>query len=82
MINTPKKPGKKGKNIGDPPSLDDTPGSGENLAKPEPSDLVPMNFKVDAEFRKSYRTMAAMHDVTMTDILKESFELYRKQKGG
>lgn len=74
-----KKPNKK--TLPTPPTADESSTSADNLNKPEPSELVPMNFKVSAEFRKKYRTLAAMHDVSMTDILKESFELYRQQKG-
>ena len=76
-----KKPAKK-KTLPGPPTADESNASTGGLTKPEPSELVPMNFKVSAEFRKQYRTLAAMHDVSMTDILKESFELYRQQKGG
>lgn len=76
-----RKPAKK-KTLPGPPTAEESSASAGNLEKPEPSELVPMNFKVSAEFRKQYRTLAAMNDVSMTDILKESFDLYRQHKGG
>lgn len=76
-----KKPNKK-KSLGTPPTPEESSVNSDNLAKPEPDQLVPMNFKVPSEFRKQYRILAGTHDVSMTDILKESFELYRRQKGG
>jgi|GEM_PF-1549621 hypothetical protein len=48
--------------------------------KPASSDRVPMNFLVDADFRKDYRTTAAGLDMAMVDILKESFALWKKSK--
>jgi hypothetical protein len=39
-----------------------------------------MNFLVDADFRKDYRTTAAGLDMAMVDILKESFALWKKSK--
>ena len=43
--------------------------------------LQPLNFRVGAEFRREFKTYAASHDLKLNELLRRSFEAYRKQEG-
>jgi hypothetical protein len=43
--------------------------------------LQPLNFRVGAEFRREFKTYAAAHDLKLNELLRRSFEAYRKQQG-
>lgn len=75
----PKAPKPKGK--GTPPTVTTTPAMANNTTKPSTSELIPMNFKVEAEFKKDVRTFAAIHEMSMVDVIKEAFELLKQSKG-
>lgn len=76
----PKAPKPKGK--GTPPtSAETSPSMANNTTKANAGELVPMNFKVDSEFRKDVRTFAAIHEMSMVDVIKEAFELLKQTKG-
>lgn len=79
-VAAPKKPSRPGKGVPELPSAGAADLAPMHTEKPSSGAKVPMNFVVEAEFRKDYRTAAAEFDVSMTDILKESFELWRKAK--
>ncbi|MCG7551597.1 hypothetical protein [Pseudoalteromonas sp. Of7M-16] len=67
---------------GSPPrSSEDSGVVGNNTEKPASSELVPMNFKVESEFKRDFKTFAVGHDMTMVDVLRAAFELYKRQKG-
>jgi len=53
-----------------------------NLKKPQSGDLKPLNFKVDPEFHREFKSYAASHGVSMVDLLREGFELVKKHRGG
>ncbi len=81
MANVPPPPG-KGKGKGTPPASNAAAHVvGNNTTKPEAGELVPMNFKVDSELKKDFKMFAAMHDMSMVDLLKEAFALYKEHKG-
>jgi hypothetical protein len=52
-------------------------------ASPKEDDpgLTPLNFRVPADFRRTFKTYAASHDLKLNALLKLSFESYRKQQG-
>jgi len=76
------RPKKSGNRKGSPPKDDQNTGVvGNNIQKAESADLVPLNFKVDPEFKKDYKTFASMHDISMVTLLKMTFELYKSQNG-
>lgn len=64
---------------GRPPELPDTV---QNLDRPEGASLKPLNFKVSPEFHREIKTFAAVHDMSMVDVLREGFELIKKHRGG
>jgi hypothetical protein len=54
-------------------------------AKPEPAEgkeanLAPLNFRIPASFRREFKTYAATHDLKLNELLRRSFEAYRKQQ--
>jgi hypothetical protein len=48
-----------------------------NLTKSSDTDVVAMNFKVPAEFRKTMKKYAAELSISMTDLLMQAVEEYR-----
>jgi hypothetical protein len=48
-----------------------------NLTKAEDTDLMPMNFKVPADFKRTFKTYAAQMDISMVDLLQRCFEYYK-----
>ncbi len=62
----------------------DMPTRGAAVAtaeKDEQPGLMPLNFRVSAEFRRAFKTYAAEHDLKLNKLLMLSFENYRKQQG-
>ena len=53
-----------------------------NLKKPQSGDLKPLNFKVDPEFHRKFKSYAASHGVSMVELLREGFELIKEHRGG
>jgi hypothetical protein len=49
--------------------------------KEDEAGLTPLNFRVSAAFRRTFKTYAASHDLKLNALLKLSFESYRKQQG-
>lgn len=47
---------------------------------PQPTDLQTLNFKVPDTFKRSYKVYAAQRGMTMLDLLKEGFELSKKNE--
>lgn len=43
--------------------------------------LAPLNFRVAAGFRREFKTYAARHDLKLNELLRRSFEAYRKAQG-
>ena len=41
---------------------------------------VSLNFKVSADFRKSFKGFAVARGISMTDLLKEGFVLSQKRR--
>lgn len=68
----PKKNNSKTK--GKPPELNQTI---DNLQKPELGKLKPMNFKMSPEFHKEFKSFAVENDMSMHQVLEESFELFQ-----
>ncbi|MGR6862650.1 hypothetical protein ACU5EH_25115 [Aliivibrio salmonicida] len=76
-------PTKKPNRLGNAPNVETHKNIvGNNITKAGNAELVPLNFKVDAEFKRDLKSFAAGHDMSMVNIMKEAFELYKKQKGG
>lgn len=63
---------------GAPPTMSETL---DNLDRPEAADLKPLNFKVPAEFHREFKAHAAIHGISMVDLLKEGFDLVKARKG-
>ena len=44
-------------------------------------ELTPLNFRVRGGFRREFKTYAAQHDLKLNELLRRSFEAYRRQNG-
>lgn len=59
--------------------------SPRSRAAPEPParepNLAPLNFRIAPSFRREFRTYAATHDLKLNELLRLSFEAYRRQRG-
>jgi hypothetical protein len=42
------------------------------------NDLRPLNFRVPVEFKKEYKTYALEKELPMVELLRVSFEFYKK----
>ena len=62
--------------LGTPPQADEPKIT--NLHKHPTGKLVPMNFYVPVDFKRAYKIYAAEKDMNMVDVLKSSFDLYKK----
>lgn len=68
---------------GEPPMQNQHTGVvGNNIHKPASGELVPLNFKIEGELKKEFKTFATAHDLSMVDLLKNAFEFYKEHKGG
>jgi hypothetical protein len=80
-VKPPKKPAANSK--GAPPASP-TAAEAKNTHgftdKADNAQMVAVNYSVTEEFRREYKLFAAMHGMTMTEVLKESFELIKKAK--
>ena len=82
-MSTPSIKPKKNSGKGTPPQVNTHNGVvGNNIKKAAAGELVPLNFKIDAELKKEFKTFATAHDLSMVDLLKNAFELYKEKKGG
>ena len=82
-VTAPKKPAAKTTKGAPPVAAAAAPTKGKaNTEKAGSGDLVPLNFKVDSEFHQDFKLFATMHKMSMVGVLKEAFELLKKEKGG
>jgi hypothetical protein len=58
-----------------------TRGAPREVPKEDDAGLMPLNFRVSAAFRRTFKTYAAAHDLKLNALLKLSFESYRRQQG-
>lgn len=42
--------------------------------------LAPLNFRVPAAFRREFKTYASAHDLKLNELLRLSFEAYRRER--
>ncbi len=78
-MNMAKVPPPKRSTKGQPPASADTIG---NLGRSEAGALKPLNFRVPPEFHREFKTFAALHGMSMVDVLREGFDLVREKRGG
>ena len=41
----------------------------------------PLNFRVSASFRREFKVFAAEHGLKLNELLRRSFDAYRRQQG-
>lgn len=54
----------------------------QNIDRPEAGTLEALNFKVPPEFKREFKTFAAVHGIKMVDVLREGFDLVKARRGG
>ena len=59
-----------------PPELE----ASTNLTRTPNEDLKPLNFKVSAEFKREFKTYAAVNDMSMVQLLQDCFEHYKRSR--
>lgn len=77
MTTNPPPPNKTSKK-GEPPRKTDTT---LNLVKPEPGEVVALNFRVPAEFKKDFKISAATHGITQSELLQQAFKIWQSKNG-
>lgn len=77
MATKPPPPPKKNSK-GEPPESDQTRS---NLQKPEPGEIVNLNFKVSEEFRKDFKIAAVQHGMTQLEFIEELFRFWSERNG-
>lgn len=77
---TPSKPKPKGK--GTPPTnATESPVMGNNTKKAPQGKWADIPMKVAPEYKREVQDFARDHEMTVTAVLKEGFELLKKTKG-
>jgi len=69
-----KAPKKKRSKPTPPPTATETKG---NLDKPARGTSVQLKLNIDADIKKQFKSYAAEHDVSMSDLFVKAFEFYR-----
>ena len=64
-----------------PPPDEPLPGALSEPSGEGEGGLSPLNFRVPAAFRREFKTYAAQHDLKLNELLRRSFEAYRRQQG-
>jgi hypothetical protein len=60
----------------------DMPGRGPHAAEPPlPAGGMPLNFRVPDSFRREFKVYAARHGLKLNELLRRSFEAYRREHG-
>jgi len=71
-------PPRKSSSKGEPPAKTETK---ENLSTPNLGKIVPLNFRVPAEFKKDFKIAAASHGITQSVLLQRAFDEWHKRHG-
>ena len=69
-------PPKRHSSKGHPPTSDE---AGNTLDLPDTGDLAPLNFKVEAAFRREFKIYAARLGISMKELLDRSFREYQER---
>ena len=56
------------------------PASSSGKAGQEPEKGPSLNFKVSSDFKKQFKGFAVAQGISMTDLLKEGFELSKNKR--
>ncbi|GAB5480142.1 MAG: hypothetical protein Marn2KO_36090 [Marinobacter nauticus] len=78
MATKPPPPPRKAAPKGAPPARGETK---TNLAKPQPAEIVALNFRVPADFKRDFKVAAATMGITQSELLKQAFRLWAEKQG-
>lgn len=57
------------------------PDAAGRQIEPGPAASVPLNFKVDPEFRRRFRERAAGADLKLNELLREALDAWEQRRG-
>jgi hypothetical protein len=63
------------------PAADMPPRGSATEVRQGREELVPLNFRLPASFRREFKTYAARHDMKLNELLRHCFEAYKRQEG-
>lgn len=63
-----------------PPTVEPIQPVQGNLNKSENDKIVTLNFKVTAEFKRDFKTFAAVNDISMRKLLEYCFDAYKRNR--
>ncbi len=78
MATKPPPPPRKADLKGPPPERTETKA---NLVKPEPGEIVALNFRVPAEFKRDFKIASATVGITQSELLQQAFRLWEEKHG-
>lgn len=84
-VDAPKPPKRRTSTKGTAPTAPvatEAPSKTGHTHQAGPEELVTANFKVDAQFKHDLKMFAAMHKMSMVDVLRQGFALLKEAKGG
>ena len=73
-------PGMPGRSTEASPVEAAKPKTAGKEASREREELLPLNFRISASFRRDFKTYAATHDMKLNELLRLCFDAYRKQR--
>ena len=62
---------------GEPPAKTETRS---NVSKPEPDQMVALNFRVPAKLKRDFKIASAIHGITQSALLAEAFDEWQKKR--
>jgi hypothetical protein len=77
-IRLPEPPQQKHTLKGQPPTREQIK---DNLVKPEPEEIVSLNFRVSSDFKRDFKIASATVNITQSDLLQKIFRHWEKTKG-
>lgn len=78
MATKPPPPPRKSDLKGKPPERTETK---INLVKPEPGEIVALNFRVPAEFKRDFKIASATVGITQSELLQQAFRMWEEKHG-
>ena len=70
------KPPKRASTKGKPPQRSEAK---DNITKPDPNEIVPLNFRVPAEFKRDFKIASASQGITQSKLLQHAFKAWKEK---
>jgi hypothetical protein len=50
-----------------------------NLEKPDPANIVALNFRVPSEFKRDFKIASATYGITQSELLQQAFRMWQEK---